>query len=180
MSEAPIRVGIIVGSTRPGRFGPTIAKWFASVATRRPDVAVDMIDLADAETSEPGRLSAHLTNADAFVVVTPEYNHSFPAPLKAAIDAHDVEWHRKPVGFVSYGGISGGLRAVEHLRAVFAELQASTVRHSVSFQSAPDRFDDSGQPRDPDLVDRAAMRMLDDLLWWGLALRDARARRPFR
>ncbi len=72
-----------------------------------------------------------------FVVVTPEYNHSFPGPLKAAIDRHVTPWQAKPVGFVSYGGISGGLRAVEHLRQVFAELHAVTVRETVSFIWAP-------------------------------------------
>ncbi len=76
--------------------------------------------------------------ADAFVIVTPEYNHSFPTPLKTAIDWHSTQWHAKPVSFVSYGGASGGLRAVEHLRQAFAEVHAVTVRNSISFHGVWD------------------------------------------
>lgn len=79
---------------------------------RRTDLHVDVVDLAGDQLAVTGSLDA----ADAFVVVTPEYNHSFPAPLKAMIDGHVVQWRAKPVAFVSYGGISGGLRAVEHTR----------------------------------------------------------------
>jgi hypothetical protein len=82
--------------------------------------------------------------ADAFVVVTPEYNHSYPASLKHAIDMAHGEWNTKPVAFVSYGGISGGLRAVEALRLVFAELHATTIRDTVSFHGG------AGSPARPD------------------------------
>ena len=74
------------------------------------------------------------------MIVTPEYNHSFPASLKNTIDWFDSEWHAKPVGFVSYGGMAGGQRAVEHLRQVFAELHAVTVRDTLSFHMAWERF----------------------------------------
>jgi NAD(P)H-dependent FMN reductase len=171
-----------------GRFGPTVAKWFAGYAALRDDVEVNLIDLAEAHlpdvlTGRPGpqvaALSRSLTDADAFVVVTPEYNHSFPAALKNAIDWHSKEWQAKPVGFVSYGGLSGGLRAVEQLRQVFAELHAVTVRDSVSFHGAHAQFDSEGMPKDPSRPERAATSMLNQLAWWALALREAKAKRPY-
>ncbi|WP_181723185.1 NADPH-dependent FMN reductase [Nocardia gipuzkoensis] len=192
MPDNPIQLAVIVGSTRAGRFGPTVAKWFAARADRHDDVSVDVIDLA--ETPLPDRLShrpepeaaralaaigPRLAAADAFVVVTPEYNHSYPASVKNAIDWHYTEWRAKPVGFVSYGGISGGLRAVEHLRHVFAELHAVTVRDTVSFHDAGRRFDAAGQPTDPEMPVAAADKLLGQLVWWGRALRSARAEHPY-
>lgn len=112
-------------------------------------------------------------------MVTPEYNHSYPASLKAAIDWHFTQWQAKPVGFVSYGGMSGGLRAVEHLRQVFAELHAVTVRETVSFHGAWARFGPDGQPSEPDACTAAATAMLDQLAWWGNALQDARVHSPY-
>ena len=123
-------------------------------------------------TSSPtGR---ELDRADAFVVVTPEYNHSFPASLKQAIDLAHEEWRRKPVGFVSYGGLAGGLRSVEHLRQVFAELHATTIRDTVSFHAVWNSFDSDDRPSDPVRAHKAATIMLDDLSWWAGALRTAR------
>jgi hypothetical protein len=95
-------------------------------------------------------ITERLAEADAYVVVTPEYNHSFPAALKNVIDWHLTEWAAKPVGFVSYGGISGALRAIEHLRGVFAELHTVTIRETVSFAGAWGHWDNSGNwPRSP-------------------------------
>ncbi len=111
--------------------------------------------------------------------MTPEYNHSYPAALKNVIDWHHKEWQAKPVGFVSYGGLSGGLRAVEHLRPVFAEVHAVTVRDTVSFHSAWSRFDDAGRPLEPAGCNGAAKAVLDQLAWWGHALRSARATHPY-
>jgi NAD(P)H-dependent FMN reductase len=174
MTSSPLHVAVIVGSVRPGRFGPVIGAWFAGEAGDRTDLTLDLVDLA-----EPERLTERLAAADAFVVVTPEYNHSYPAALKEAIDGHFVEWQAKPVGFVSYGGISGGLRAVEHLRGVFAELQAVTIRETVSFHGASERFGPDGQPQDKARTRTAVHRLLDQLAWWGQALREARAARPY-
>jgi NAD(P)H-dependent FMN reductase len=186
---------VIVGSVRDGRFGTTVAKWFADRADARPDMTVDVVDLAEfplplrmpAFGATPPReaaaalerLTPRLAAAEAFVVVTPEYNHSFPAALKNAIDWHSREWHAKPVGFVSYGGLAGGLRAVEQLRVVFAELHAVTVRDTVSFHSAWARFDDGGRPAEPDGAGQAADTLLDRLAWWGRALREARRQRAY-
>ena len=102
---------------------PIVANWFGALAASRDDMTVEALDLAAAQlpdvlTPERPRAVAAITPrlaaADAFVVVTPEYNHSFPAPLKTLIDWHTQEWRAKSVGFVSHGGLAGGLRAVEH------------------------------------------------------------------
>ncbi len=184
MSEQPLRVALIVGSTRPGRFGPVVAGWFATQALEHPDLALDVIDLADVElpSAYPGERSpavaayvARIGTADAFVVVTPEYNHGYPAALKQAIDLPHAEWKAKPVAFVSYGGLAGGLRAVEQLRQVFAELHVVTMRDTVSFHNAHGAFDSAGQPLEPEGARVAATTMLDQLVWWGRALRAARS-----
>jgi len=174
VSGNPLRVAVIVASTREGRFGPTVAAWFAGEACGRTELAVEIVDLADEDS-----VTKQLGAADAFVVVTPEYNHSYPAPLKAAIDARYGEWQARPVAFVSYGGLSGGLRAVEHLRTVFAELHAVTVRDTVSFHGGRQCFGVDGLPLDGVEPSAAAQRLLDRLEWWAHTLRDARERRPY-
>jgi NAD(P)H-dependent FMN reductase len=183
-SESPLQLALILGSTREGRFGPVVAQWFVSQARPRDDMVLDVIDLADLDLPavHPARrgpavraFAERIDRADAFVVVTPEYNHGYPASLKQAIDLARHEWQAKPVGFVSYGGMSGGLRAVEQLRQVFPELHAMTVRDTVSFHLAHSRFDESGQPREPAGCSAAAKTMLDQLTWWATALRTARA-----
>lgn len=120
-----------------------------------------------------------LAEADAFVIVTPEYNHGYPASLKLALDAARAEWMAKPVAFVSYGGISGGLRSVEQLRQVCAELHMTSIRDGVSFHMCHGLFDEAGRLKDPAGPDAAASTMLDRLLWWAHALRDARTARPY-
>ncbi len=181
-----IKLAIIIGSVREGRFGPNVAHWFASQAREHDEFSVDVIDLAGMDFP-PSMVSSpdvedfgeRIGNADAVVVVTPEYNHSFPGPLKTAIDSLGSQWHAKPVGLVSYGGMSGGLRSVEPLRVVFAELHAMTIRETVSFHGVWGQFDGDGQPSDPDGVNGAARVMLDQLAWWAQALVEARATRPY-
>ena len=191
MDVTPLRLVVVIASTREGRFGPTVANWFTEQARQRSDLDLDVLDLAEAAL--PDRLTGfgappppavaavtrRLGAADAFVVVTPEYNHSYPAPVKTLIDWHLAEWQAKPVGFVSYGGMSGGLRAVEHLRTVFAEVHAVTVRDTVSFHGAWDRFGPDARPVDPAECAAAAKSMLDQLAWWAHALRGARSARPY-
>lgn len=191
-----LRLAVIVGSVREGRFGPTVSDWFAREARRYGTFDVDVIDLAEPEHtlpmvfpdfSEPRPadidrvhegLSRRLHAADAFVVVTPEYNHSFPASLKNTIDWFHSEWSAKPVGLISYGGMAGGQRAAEHLRQVFPELHAVTVRATLSFAMAWERFDEDGEPHDVKGTSEAARGMLGELEWWGDALRAARRRTP--
>lgn len=183
-----IRVAVIVGSVRDGRFGPVVAEWFVARARQRTDFEVDVIDLidvplpltiSDKPPAEVAEVTQRLKSADAFVVVTPEYNHSFPASVKNVIDWHFTEWQAKPVGFVSYGGLAGGLRAVEQLRLVFAELHAVTVRETVSFHQFWEQFDGEGRPKDATSCNRAAETLLEQLAWWAAALGTARAARPY-
>jgi NAD(P)H-dependent FMN reductase len=181
MDATPFRLVVIIASTREGRFAPNVANWFVEEARARADLDIDVLDLAEAEL--PDRLTGWGTPPPAAVAaVTPrlaEYNHSYPAPVKTLIDWHFTEWQAKPVAFVSYGGMSGGLRAVEHLRGVLAELHAVTVRDTVSFHGAWDRFGSDARPVDPAECAAAAKTMLDQVSWWAQALREARAARPY-
>lgn len=183
-----LRVAVIIGSTRDGRFAPTVADWFATrAAEARPDLAIDVIDLAEADLpltmTASGRprpepvaaLAPRLAGADAFVVVTPEYNHSFPAVLKNAIDWYHGEWSRKPVAFVSYGGVSGGLRAVQQLRHVFIELSAVPIRDTISFTEYWNQFaEDQSWPAPSEARDKALAALLDQLTWTAETLRAGR------
>lgn len=192
MLVAPVRLAVVIGSTAGSRFAPVVTDWFAGEAKQRADLTLDVVDLAEepqlpmtrpswppSPDSPPAlaALSPRLAAADAFVVVTPEYNHSFPAVLKNAIDWHLAEWRAKPVGYICYGGRSGGLRAVEQLRQVFGELHAVSIRDTLSFHG-DGTFDEHGKPKDQ-ACDAAAKAMLDQLVWWALALREARAKRPY-
>jgi NAD(P)H-dependent FMN reductase len=176
--ESLIKVGIVYGSTRAGRFCDTVARWSASQLMNRGDFSIETIDPAASTTDGPS-LKHRLAACDAFIVITPEYNHGYPAPLKALIDSYGPEWHAKPVAFVSYGGISGGLRAVEQLRLVFAELHAVTIRDSVSFAGAWEQFDAAGTLRSPERAERSMDAMLRRLHWWAIALTHARNIRPY-
>lgn len=190
--QGPVQVAVIIASTRDGRFGPTVARWLAGRAGRRADVAIDLVDLAEAAL--PATLTDHdadrppavrglaprLAAADAFVVVTPEYNHSFPAPLKTAIDWYYEEWQAKPVAFVSYGRESGGVHAVAQLRQVFTELHAVPVRDAVSLPCYWNDFAaDGGWPKAGAACNAAVKPMFDQLVWWARALRTARDAQPY-
>lgn len=192
MSDKPLRLTVICASVREGRFGPTVARWFTDYASRNADLEVDYIDLADYPlpariTEHPGdrdgelvaELSAGLERADALALVTPEYNHSFPASLKHLIDWCGKEWRAKPVGLISYGGLAGGLRAVEQLRPVLGEVHAVALRDTVSFHNAWERFDAEGRPTDEANANAAADTLVEHILWWGRALRFARTETPF-
>lgn len=197
MSSDNLNLAVIVGSVREGRFGPVVADWFVRQAEQHGGFTVNTIDLAD--TSLPlalpplppavqpdmerpagmAGLTEGIVAADAIVVVTPEYNRSFPASLKAAIDWHYTEWQTKAVGFVGYSGASGGLLAIEQLRQVFGELHAHTVRDYVSFPRYYQLFGEDGTLLAPEEPEAAAKVMLDQLRWWGSVLHDARRDRPF-
>ncbi|MDX6312906.1 MAG: hypothetical protein QOF84_3138 [Streptomyces sp.] len=193
--DAPLRVAVVVGSVREGRHGRAVTDWFLGAAAGHGGLELDVIDLAavhlplvmpdwgGAPSPEAAAALADVTPrlaaADAFVIVTPEYNHSFPASLKNLIDWHHGQWHAKPVGFVSYGGLAGGLRAVEQLRLVFAELHAMTVRDSVSLHGPWSGLAEDGVPRDAAVCEGAAKGMLGQLAWWGRALRTGRTTQPY-
>lgn len=173
--DNPLKFGLVYGSARRGRFCDTVAGWVAERVREHGRFGLDPIDPAAEDEAE---LVRRIGEADGFVVVTPEYNHSYAASLKALIDAANREWHAKPVAFVSYGGVSGGLRAVEHLRGVFAELHAVGLRDTVSFANAWAQFED-GRLRHPELAEAAMATQLARLEWWAQALRDARLARAY-
>lgn len=184
----PIHLALIYGSTRPGRFCDVVATWAAEQVRASGMFSLDLIDPAEILPSLSGKqgeaasspsLWERMAAADAFLVVTPEYNHGYPAPLKSLIDSVGEQWHAKPVAFVSYGGVSGGLRAVEQLRLVFAELHAVTIRDSVSFAGAWEQFDGAGQLRQPDRHNGSMTAMLRRLHWWAAVLRRARQETPY-
>src|SRR6476661_5347159 len=147
MEEFMLKIAIIIGSTRPGRNGEAVGKWVYEIVQKRSDAECELVDIKDFnlplldEPSPPimGQYSKPHTKAwaakigsfDAYVFVTPEYNHGISGALKNAIDYLYREWNNKAAGFVSYGG-AGGVRAVEHLRLVMAELMVATVRAQVS------------------------------------------------
>lgn len=166
------KLAIIYGSIREGRLCDAVVAW--TVAQIEADGRYDIIRIDPARGESYEAVSRRLAAADAFLVVTPEYNHSFPAPLKELVDAYGTEWHAKPVAFISYGGISGGLRAVEHLRGVFAELHTVSIRDTVSFAGAWKRFGPDGMLRDAAEAERSMKTLLSRLHWWAAALLKAR------
>ena len=186
-SKRKIHVALIYGSTRPGRFCDIVAEWAAGEIAAREGFTLDVIDPAKFDPSGAAAsatvpvptLAVRIGRADAIVVVTPEYNHSYPAALKSLIDSLKDEWQAKPIAFVSYGGLSGGVRAVEQLRLVFAELHAVTIRDAVSFANAWDQFDGNGELHEPDRPRRSMAVMLASLRWWAGALRYARQIAPY-
>ena len=185
MTNKPPRILTILGSTREGRFGETVAAWFNEIASAREDfqnVPVDLRDIRLPFLAEPGTRSEDfdterwremVNGADGFVVITPEYNHSIPAVLKNAIDHLNKEWNNKPVAVLSYGAGAGGSRAAEHLRQIAIELQMAPIREGVHIVMARANFDEDGQPKDPAMNGRIDS-MLTQLVWWTNALRAAR------
>lgn len=183
-----IRVGIILGSTRPGRLGESVARWIYEIARRRTDAEFELVDLKDyplPHLDEPipasvGQYSQTHTKAwakkiaslDAFVFVTPEYNHGPSGVLKNAIDFLYAEWNNKAAGFVSYGS-AGGIRAVEHLRLVMAELQVADVRAQAWFSIFTD-FENFRTFRPDPSKEKSVHTMLDQVLAWGTALQSVR------
>ncbi|UBU17571.1 NADPH-dependent FMN reductase [Nonomuraea gerenzanensis] len=194
-----MKLAVISGSLREGRYGPGIARWFTEQVAAHGQFDVDVIDPADTalpaalpisqerlldvddRPAEMRRLAGRLARADAFAVVTPEYNHSYPAALKHLIDWHLTPWQAKPVALISYGGQGGGIRAAEHLRQVFNELHAVTIRNWLSFDQHWTRFDTDGRlTRDAEDAQAAAKALLDQLGWWSTALRQARLAVPYQ
>lgn len=182
-SEDPLRIAVIIASTREGRVGPTVAQWVESKLSSSPTMTWNEVDLLhcrlpqhitdrpDERTIEYGR---DISQADGYVFVTPEYNHGYPANLKQAIDLLDTEWHGKVAAFVSYGGAAGGLRAVEQLRQVLAELHVATVRDTVSLHRVRSNIDQHGRLIADSHTEETMAVMLDRLGWWTEALRLAR------
>lgn len=182
------KVQIILGSIRQGRQGEKVARWIYEQATQRPEIEAELVDLRDwplpffNETMPPRQLSSELVSswiakvseADAYIIVVPEYNHSFPAVLKNALDYGFKSWRNKPVTFVAYSGDStGGARVVEQLRQVAVELQMAPIREAIYFPSIWEQFDANGQPRNSAIQHKTGP-FFEQLLWWSRALQKAR------
>ena len=195
--NTPLRIAVITASVREGRGGPIFGSWVAEQAEAYGGLDVELIDLADHEIplSLPAEspkaagddyprpdgqrdLTEALEAADGFVVVTPEYNHSYPASLKSALDWHFTQWQAKPVALVSYGGDSGGRHAALHLENVLTELHAHPLQARLAFPRYWERLDENGRPNDPDSA-IYAKGMLAQLFWWAEALRTARGYAPY-
>lgn len=185
-----LQLAIIIGSTRPSRVGEAVAKWTYELAQQRCDAAFELVDLQDFELpllDEPippsqGKYSkehtkkwaAKITSFDGFVFVTPEYNHGPSGALKNAIDYLYGEWNDKAAGFVGYGS-AGGVRAVEQLRLIMAEVQVATVRNQVSLSLFTD-FENYTTFKPAAHHEKSVTQMLDQLVAWGGALKTLRAK----
>ena len=183
-----IKVAIIVGSTRPGRNAAAVARWVHDLASTRADAEYELIDIETFNLpllDEPvppsmGQYSkahtkawaAKISEFDAYVFVTPEYNHGTSGALKNAIDFLYLEWNNKAAGFVSYGS-AGGTRAVEQLRLVMAELQIADVRAQVALSLFTDFENYSTFKPDP-RHEQALGTMLQQVISWGTALKSVR------
>jgi NAD(P)H-dependent FMN reductase len=186
-----LKIAIILGSTRPNRNGEAVAKWVQRIAARRGDAEFQLIDLRDVNLpllDEPippslGRYSKSHTKAwastvevfDAYLFVTAEYNHGIPGALKNAIDFVYGEWNNKAAGFVGYGS-AGGVRAVEQLRLVMAELQVATVRAQVQLSLFTD-FENMSVFKPAAVHEKTLNILLDQLVSWGEALKTMRKSR---
>jgi NAD(P)H-dependent FMN reductase len=183
------RIGIILGSTRPGRNGEAVARWVHQIASQRNDVEFELVDLLDYklphldevlppslgqyEFSHTREWAAKIASFDGFVMVTPEYNHSTSGVLKNAIDFLFAEWNNKAVGFVSYGSV-GGARAVEHLRLIAGELKMADVRTQVAL-SLFTEFENFSVFKPSDFQVQSLNQMLDEVIAWSGALAPLRA-----
>jgi NAD(P)H-dependent FMN reductase len=184
------RLGLVIASTRPGRVGLPVAEWFARIVLEHGRFELDVLDLAEIalpfldEPNHP-RLrryiqphtfawSAQVEACDAFVFVMPEYNYGFNAPLKNAIDYLNEEWRYKPLGFVAYGGVAAGTRAVQMVKQVVTALRMMPVTDAVFIPFVASLLDEDRrlQPNDTMLV--AALAMLDELVRVESALRPLR------
>jgi NAD(P)H-dependent FMN reductase len=188
MNNQILRVAIIIGSTRPGRNGEAVGKWIHEIAKKRNNVDFELIDVRDFNLpllDEPippsmGKYSKEHTKAwsvkidsfDAYIFVTAEYNHGIPGSLKNAIDFLYKEWNNKVAGFVSYGS-AGGVRVVEQLRLVMAELKVATVRAQVTLSLFTD-FENFSNFRPAPFQVKSANAMLDEVVAWSGALKTLR------
>jgi NAD(P)H-dependent FMN reductase len=185
-----IKIKIIAGSTRPGRFNIQPARWITEIAKARQDSEVELLDLEEInlpfldEAAPPmmqkytkehtKKWAKKISEADGFILVTPEYNHSFSPVLKNAIDYLFKEWHFKPVTFVSYGSLAGGSRAVEHLRGVAAEVKMYDLREQIMLPSYWENLNEKGEYKFTERHEKNANEMLDSLVFWAKKMKEAR------
>ena len=185
-----LNLKIIIASTRPGRKAPIIASWFTEIAMKHPEFNVEVLDLAVINLpflDEPEHprfqryqhqhtkdWSATINAADAFVIVTSEYNYGYPATIKNAIDFLSKEWQYKAVGFVSYGGVSGGTRAVQMLKGVITAVDMMPISMAVHIPAFTKHIDENGKFINDPGLDKSADMMLNELYQWAVALKTMR------
>jgi len=183
-----LRIAVIIGSTRPGRKGEAVARWAYEIAKKRSDAEFELVDIQDFNLpllDEPmppvmgkytqdhtRQWSAKIASFDAFVFVTPEYNHATSGALKNAIDFLHGEWVNKAAGFIGYGGTMGA-RAIENLRLILAELQVATVRSQVGLSMYTD-FENFTLFKPAPMQEGAVNSMLNQVVAWGGALKTLR------
>jgi NAD(P)H-dependent FMN reductase len=183
-----LKIGIIIGSTRPGRVGDRVAEWYASKVMDLDGVTFEVIDIGHFDLpllDEPSMPSSgnyskehtkiwskEISKYDAYVWVSPEYNHT-PAPaLTNAISFLYNEWNRKPVALVTYGGV-GGARAAEQLRLIAAAVDAVAIRSQVTIRDPWAMYDQDGNINH-ELVSGEPEKQAEDLIWWAKALKSAK------
>ncbi len=185
-----LKIAVIVGSTRPQRFGDKPANWIFGELKKTAGIDVELIDLRDhplpfydesasiadlggTYSSEAGKKWADkVKEFDGYVVVTPEYNHGYPAVLKNALDYAYTEWNKKPITFVAYGGV-GGARSVEQLRQVSVQLEMAPLRNAIHIPEFWTRTKDDGTFK-ADGLEKKAVMLIEELVWWAVALKTAR------
>ena len=194
--NTPLKLKVILGSTRPGRFSEKAAAWVTGLLKTHPEFDTEVLDLRDfpmpyyEEAGSPSQIALgadygkeivnawarKIEEADAYLVITPEYNHGYSAVLKNALDHLYSPWNNKPVAFVSYGSVGGG-RSVEQLREVAIELQMAPIRQAVHIQAPWMLRDESGELNAGalDSYTTSAEGMLKQLAWWAETLKTGRA-----
>lgn len=186
-----LKIGIVISTTRPTRFGHKPAEWVKSIAAERSDMTVEILDLRDypmpffdevasnawvpTVNEVAQRWQKKVAEFDGFVFVTAEYNHGIPAVLKNALDYAYPEWNKKAAALVGYGAV-GGSRAVEQLRLIAAELQLATIRTGVYIQGADFMavWKEGKDLKEVTHLQQGVRDMLDQLVWWAAALKSAR------
>jgi len=188
-----LNIKIILASVRDGRFGDKPAKWILGHAKKVDDIKVELLDLKDyqlpifSDATSPAYVTGKygkkevdawakkIAEADGFIVVTPEYNHGYPATLKNNIDCIYREWNKKPISFVSYGS-TGGARVVQQLKEVAIELQMAPIRNNVHIMNPWFLTEEDGSLKAGvlDVYDQNAQSLLTQLVWWAKALKEAR------
>jgi NAD(P)H-dependent FMN reductase len=192
MTSSPLRLSIVVTSTREGRGGLAVGRWFEEQAKKHGSFTVELIDLVEVglplldERNHPNlrqyekehtkAWSARVTAADAFVFVVPEYNYGMPPALLNALDFLYHEWHYKAAAFLSYGGQSGGLRSVQMAKPVLTTLRMMPIPEGVTVQFFSKHMQDDGSFEPGDGFDKPTGSMLDELLRWSIALQTLRSK----
>ncbi|NYT78807.1 NAD(P)H-dependent oxidoreductase [Alcaligenaceae bacterium] len=188
------KLHVIICSTRPGRIGLPIARWFHEFAKQHGNFDIELIDLADFKLpiyDEPihpaaqdykhehtKKWSASVAAADAYIFVTPEYNYSPPPSLVNALDFVYREWNYKPCGFVSYGGVSGGLRSVQAVKMQITTLKMMPMMEGVMVPMAASMINSEGQFQSNALIDKSAVTLLEELRFWADGLKAMREKKP--